>query len=102
MNKIPYIGGGGIPPGHLLGGVNTTYQNIVDKLGEPNQEGDDYKTDAEWLVMTEKGHATIYNYKTGINYNGEENGIPTEDITDWHIGGDNPEVVDIVINYLIK
>lgn len=74
---------------HLQGHITCTYAQLVSTFGEPMKDGfDDYKSDAEWLVQYEDGTvATIYNWKNGINYCGSEDGIPTQDITDWHIGG---------------
>lgn len=78
----------------LQGHVDTSYAHLVEVFGEP-EEGDDYKTDAEWTLMTPAGIATVYNYKDGKNYNGSA-GTPTEKITDWHIGGQVSEVVNYV------
>lgn len=86
--------------GYLQGEVTTTYKNLVSKLGRQNETTDKYKVDAEWLIMTPVGHATIYNYKDGKNYNGRE-GLAIKDITNWHIGGQNPEVVDYVKRFLL-
>ena len=74
---------------HGLGQIHATYAQLVSTFGEPLKEGfDDYKSDAEWLVQFEDGTvATIYNWKNGKNYCGSEEGIPTQDIDDWHIGG---------------
>lgn len=75
---------------HLQGCITATYAQLVGTFGEPLPEGkfDDYKSDAEWLVQFDDGTvATIYNWKNGINYCGSEEGTPTQDITDWHIGG---------------
>lgn len=71
------------------GQITATYTQLVSTFGEPLKDGfDDYKSDAEWLVQYEDGTvATIYNWKNGINYCGSEEGTPTQDITDWHIGG---------------
>lgn len=66
------------------------YKNIVALLGEPNSEGDSLKVDAEWEFNMNGKRMTIYNYKDGKNYNGE-NGLDVEDITEWHIGA-NKEV----------
>lgn len=79
----------------LQGYVDVSYDDLVETFGEPNTNGDAYKTDAEWCLVTDHGIATIYNYKDGINYNGED-GTPTADIRDWHIGGTTPEVVKVV------
>jgi hypothetical protein len=83
--------------GYLPG--NTKYEDIISALGEP-LTGDGYKVDAEWTIKFSDGLvATIYNYKTGKNYNGED-GLSVEDITDWHIGGSNKKVVDRVIELI--
>ena len=100
MKKIPYIEEGGFLGGSLLGEITTSYENLVKKLGKPNRKNDGYKVDAEWLFFTGKGHGYIYNYKTGKNYLGKE-GQKTKDITCWHIGGENKEVVQIIADYLL-
>lgn len=70
----------------LVGAIDVSYARIVDRLGEPT-EGDAYKVDAEWAIEFEDGTvATIYNYKDGVNYLGDE-GTPTAQLRDWHIGG---------------
>ena len=84
---------------HLIGYIVVSYSKLVEKFGNP-QEVDMYKVDAGWTVLFENGdYATIYNYKDGINYNGED-GCPTKDITNWHIGGsgDNDKIVRIITN----
>ena len=85
----------------LQGYVNSTYANIVRRLGEPSGNGDGYKVDAEWILKVREIGSdglvrslfpmTIYNYKDGRNYSGEE-GLYVEDITEWHIGGRDEEV----------
>jgi len=81
---------------HLQGYIETTYARLVEVFGKPHFEGDGYKVDAEWVLETPAGVATIYNYKDGKNYNGED-GTPTELITDWHIGGHKEDVVAHII-----
>jgi hypothetical protein len=77
---------------HLQGYVTATYAELVALFG-PSQCWDDYKSDAEWeFEIPGIGTATIYNYKDGRNYLGDE-GKPKEEITDWHIGGDTDAVV---------
>jgi NTP pyrophosphatase (non-canonical NTP hydrolase) len=72
--------------GSLSGYLDITYAELVAALGEPNAEGDGYKTDAEWTVELSDGtKASIYNYKNGRHYLGDE-GLAVEDITDWHVG----------------
>ena len=69
--------------------VNTTYSTLVRTFGKPHSDGDACKVDAEWVLLFADGTvATIYNYKDGKNYNGDE-GLAVEDITDWHIGGND-------------
>ena len=82
---------------HLQGCITATYAQLVSTFGEPLKEGfDDYKCDAEWVVQFEDGTvATIYNWKNGINYCGSEDGIPTEQITDWRIGGHSNLAVEV-------
>lgn len=78
------------------GEIKTTYQNIVNKFGKPHfneEDSGDNKVAREWVIDTPDGIATIYNYKDAKNYLGEEGKNP-EDITDWHIGGKNNEVVE--------
>ena len=78
--------------GCLQGYVETTYKNLLELFGNPT-DGDGYKVDAEWVIKFEDGTvATIYNWKDGKNYNGAE-GMEVEDITDWHIGGEDKKSV---------
>ncbi len=73
------------------GYVVATYQDLVATFGLPTTQGDDYKIDAEWIIDTPHGVATVYNYKDGKAYLGGS-GIPTEKICEWHIGGKNNQV----------
>lgn len=86
----------------LVGSMDISYRQLVHIFGEPTT-GDEYKTDAEWEIQFEDGTiATIYNYKSGKNYNGAE-GQATSRIRDWHIGGHNQDaynrVIEVVIEY---
>lgn len=90
----------------LQGYINTSYRDLVECFGEPHCDGDGYKVDAEWMLRFEDGTvATIYNWKNGRNYC-DEDGMDVEDITDWHIGGNNPKAVtrveDAVNEYLVQ
>ena len=79
----------------LMGYVTVFYRDLVEAFGEPNSIGDGYKVDAEWILEIDDTIVTIYNYKTGKNYNGED-GDDVEDITDWHVGGYTKTAVDLV------
>ena len=84
----------------LQGHVYCSYETLVSLFGEPSERYDDYKCDAHWDVELEDGEVeTIYNWKNGINYCGVKDGIPTEKITEWNIGG-NTHKVAFAINHL--
>lgn len=71
----------------LQGEVKITYAELVEIFGPENSQGDDYKVQAEWMIKFADGiYATIYDWKEGKNYCGED-GIPKEQVTNWHIGG---------------
>lgn len=79
----------------LQGYVDADYKELVDLFGKPTK-GDAYKVDAEWVLKFDDSTvATIYNYKNGKNYNGDE-GLAVEQIRDWHIGGHDKQVVNRV------
>ena len=79
--------------------LDISYAELVFTFGKPNMEDDGYKVDANWVLDTPDGIATIYNYKTGKNYLGKE-GKATTDITNWHIGGKSMDVVQHVMRAL--
>jgi hypothetical protein len=79
----------------LQGEITATHAELISLFGKPT-EGDGHKVDAEWYIQFEDDtFATVYNWKDGKNYNGES-GTPTEQITDWHVGGDHKRCVDKV------
>jgi hypothetical protein len=86
---------------HGLGNIETTYKSLVAAFGKPNDKGDEYKIDAEWVILTPVGIATIYNWKDGKNYCGKD-GLPVSKITDWHVGGHNLEVIEYLTNAINK
>jgi len=68
---------------HFQGVVKTTYDKIVNILGEPTSfDASPYeKVNASWSIeMKDKDKTifTVYNWKDGY--------VPTEEY-DWHIGG---------------
>ena len=91
---------------HLVGRVETTYKNLVEKLGPPHH---DYQTEpskvsVEWSLRFPKTNdvVTIYNWKDGKNYLGDDEGDEIENITDWHIGGYNSKVVPMIKEVINK
>lgn len=74
----------------LQGVVNTSYEKIVDRFGEPGFWGPKGGSrDVEWAIEFPDGTiATIYNWKSGPAYLGPE-GTPIKDITRWNVGGDS-------------
>lgn len=83
----------------LQGYIDIDYEELVEFFGEPMDA--EYKVDAQWILVFEDGSvATIYNYKDGPNYLGEDAGMLIDswaDITeknrDWHIGGNDGTMV---------
>ncbi len=83
----------------LMGTMNITFNSLVDLFGDPGP-GDDYKTDAEWIIKFEDGTvATIYNYKNGYAYLGKHDGLHIVDITNWNIGGLNLKAYHLVVEH---
>lgn len=83
----------------LMGYVDATYDELVEIFGEPEKvikAGD--KTDVQWKIGK---NIYIYNYKTGPNYLGLD-GVPPEEHTDWHIGGDTKNAVHWVQDQLVR
>ena len=74
----------------LVGYLETTFEEIVDAIGEPRRYDErGAKVDAQWVLKVEGRPdpvLTIYNYKDGRNYLGDE-GLAVERITEWHLGG---------------
>ena len=72
---------------HLQGHIECAYAELVKAFGEPILIAKpDMKTDAEWHGRIDGEVFTIYNYKDGKNYLGED-GLEVLKITYWHIGG---------------
>ena len=80
----------------LQGYADATYDALVAAFGEPTT-GDEYKVDWEWVVRFDDGTvATVYNWKNGPNYCGPVAGKKATQITDWHIGGNDPRAITLV------
>lgn len=81
----------------LMGRIEINYSELCQVFGNENCEGDGYKVDAEWQIKFADGtYATIYNYKDGRNYCGDD-GLDVPEITDWHIGGQSYDAVERVL-----
>lgn len=72
------------------GRIETTYARLVEVFGEPFHDTCGHKVDWEWTIeFTDDDEtiiATIYNWKNGPNYCGDE-GEHCTDITEWNVGG---------------
>ncbi len=85
----------------LQGYVDVSYARLVEVFGPPGRAvSDGYKIDAVWVLEFADGTvATIYNYKDGPNYMGDD-GTPVTSIRDWHIGGHEKRTVELVTQLL--
>ena len=84
---------------HLQGYIQANYADLVEVFGQPHNL-ENYKTDAEWDICFEDGtRATIYNWKNGKNYCGED-GLELHEIQDWNIGGFDEKAVKNVLKAL--
>ena len=105
MTAIGFKMGGDVNGTSLQGYIDTSYDVLRGCFGLPTCDGDGYKVDAEWIITFADGVvATIYNWKNGHNYCGWD-GLDTEDITNWHIGGHSNtdaegRVKEVVEDYL--
>ena len=88
---------------YLLGQFpeNTQYCDLVKIFGEPNGETDHNKIDAKWIGKIDGDIFTVYNYESGKNYLGI-NGQNVNDITNWHIGGKNRNLITKIIDFFIS
>ena len=85
---------------HGQGDIVIEYEKLVEVLGEP-LHSDGYKSQCEWVIEfnpknSPRQVATIYDWKLGKQYLGEEEGEDKENIKYWNIGGFN----NIVVKYL--
>lgn len=71
---------------HYIGTILAHYEDIVAVYGKPFTRLPDNKVDVQWVVETKHGIATLYNYKDGKAYLGDE-GLDVKAIKEWHVGG---------------
>ena len=77
------------------GYIDCTYNQLTRLFGEPDpgQLNNGYKVDWEWMLTFADGTiATIYNWKNGPNYCGED-GLTETQIHKWHVGGFTPQAL---------
>ena len=89
----------------LQGYIECSYDDLVGAFGKPTVEGGmETKIEVEWKLTfiegtrTNDNHevVTIYNWKNGKRYCGEEKGLEVKDIKEWNIGGHRRYAVDLV------
>ena len=91
-NEDPTIDTNGTSLRGYLKGVS--YDQLVAAFGEPQFGG--HKTDYEWDIQFPCGTvATVYNWKNGPNYCGDE-GLTADKIRTWNVGGHKAEAPDLV------
>jgi len=74
---------------YYMGMMLSSFPYLVEKLGEPLRNTITSKVDVEWVVTDGDRIFTVYNYKDGKNYLGDD-GKSVERINSWCIGGKNP------------
>lgn len=92
--------------GSLQGEVTTSYKRLVEIFGEPNVDSDGYKVSTEWSLEDEKGNiVSIYDYKMTNLYNHDSQSVEefrNQPQYDWHIGGNDIEIANKLIEYLLS
>ena len=84
--------------GQYMAAIEVKFDDIVAAFGQP-EKGDGNKTEAEWKILFPKQQRVkIYNYKNSRCWNHAYPNI--ENVTEWHIGGCNPALVDKLIGML--
>jgi hypothetical protein len=75
---------------HFQGTIETNYADLVLAFGAPNDHSS-LESWANWSLVIDGHVATIYDYK--------ESQLPTG-MYDWHVGGFDPIVVDLVAEFI--
>ena len=75
------------------------YEDIVRVYGKPILNREYGKVDVHWIVETDAGLATIYNYKDGKAYLGDE-GLDYRDIKSWSIGAKSDDAAQEIIEQI--
>ena len=89
MEKTTNVGGTS-----LQGYLRASFEQLLRAFGSPHMDQcDHYKTDVEWAFRFADGTVvTLYNWKNGKNYLGDE-GLERNDIYTWNVGGFNEKAV---------
>lgn len=86
----------------LQGYVVTDYVTLLELFGRP-MPGDGWKTDAEWIVKFNDGTlATLYNWKNGHAYNGDDECFDLRYIKEWNIGGTSRRSAELIQQLINK
>ena len=85
----------------LQGEIHLSFQDLVDIFGQPEDISSTGKSDVQWAIEIDGVVATIYNWKNGPAYTGDDS-IEVERIRDWNIGGHSQSAVMIVLNAVKK
>ena len=85
----------------LQGYIKASYEQLLKTFGPPHEGmSDNYKTDVEWAFEFADGTiATLYNWKNGKNYLGDE-GSELNNIYEWNVGGFNDKAVSKLLEKL--
>lgn len=84
----------------LKGQINCSYDALVEFFGLPYVPAET-KLDVAWDIEFEDGTvATIYNWKNGKRYLGNE-GLALDDIREWNVGGFDKKAVEYVKNLVM-
>ena len=96
MEKTELTGGT-----YLRGHIKAPYEKLLEVFGEPHlKNGDDLKTDVEWAFKFADGTvATLYNWKNGKNYCGDE-GLYLHEMYEWNVGGNSKKAVSKLLEKL--
>ena len=82
--------------------IKCKYTDLVKLLGKATyKNGDEYKTLKEWVIQVGNDIVTVYDYKESKKYCGSKDGLNLNEITNWHIGGNNNAVSMLVARYIL-
>ena len=80
----------------LQGEIHIGFYDLVDIFGDPEDVSSTGKSDVQWSIEIDGVVATIYNWKNGPAYTGDDS-IEVERIHDWNIGGNTQSAVSLVL-----